>query len=99
VEVVKSDGLITTGISLYAECLIVCREYFLEHSAKRRFAECYIEYTQRKNTLGNSGSLSCADEEALGKDSLCRVPWNTLGKRGRLPCAKHRALGKPLASH
>jgi hypothetical protein len=71
--------LYTTEIWLLAECQVLCRVFFVGHSANSYLPSATQKPSVKENTRRNS-SLSSVLFLTLGKEFLCRVFFLTLGK-------------------
>jgi len=73
------DVMLTTGNSIYAECLVVCRVHSFGHSANSIFTECLQvktrqnKYTRQKTYLPSVGNktLGKAKQDTQQKTATC----------------------------
>jgi hypothetical protein len=67
--------------------------YFIGHSAKTVFAECLIEYTRQKKTLGKDGFAECFFRHSA-KTHFAECYFPGTRQNASLPSAFVLALGK-----
>ena len=70
------DVMLTTGNSIYAECLVVCRVHSFGHSANSIFTECLQvktrqnKYTRQKTYLPTTGKKTLGKQQQDTRQSI-----------------------------